>query len=201
MPLVNVPSLAQKLFRRYRLVTPPDSVLGPEMVPVVILDDLAKYEEAKGFNRVCYGAGAFAGAAGQTLQIALINTLRERIHVTDVWISFVSVSAFRIIRPTAALAGFVSSGSKTFADFRLTGQPQALIQTAAQGLPSRRNLFMGFGGDPARVPVHVPLDVTLEGGPPGVTIEPGARAIIIHPDEQNIPATVTWRWVEGIPEG
>ena len=200
-PLLNVPSLALKLLRRYRLTALPDSVLGPEIVGVVLLDDLTDYEEKGGFNRICYGAISASGAAGLTLQVALVNTLRERIRVTDVWVSFVSTSAFRIIRPRGPLTGFVDGGSKTFGDFRLPGEPQAVIQSVAKALPPRSNVWLGFGGDVARVPIHVPVNVTLEGGPPGVTVEPGARALIVHPDEFNIPFTVTFRWIEGIPEG
>lgn len=82
MPDIQSPDPGRKLQARYRLIgTTPAPFLSPEMVPVVIIDDLS--DETPGIN-FAIAAGAFAGAVGVQFQTALVNPSSSGVVLTNI---------------------------------------------------------------------------------------------------------------------
>lgn len=82
MPDIQSPDPGRKLQARYRLIgTTPAPFLSPEMVPVVIIDDLS--DETPGIN-FAIASGAFAGAVGVQFQTALVNPSSSGVILTDI---------------------------------------------------------------------------------------------------------------------
>lgn len=67
MPDLQDPGPGRKLQRRYRLIgTTPSPFLSPELVPVVIVDDLSDEEPTTRFATAADAVGATVGEQGQT---------------------------------------------------------------------------------------------------------------------------------------
>jgi len=201
VPIIQTPEIALKLFRRFRLDRPPDSLLSPEVVPVVVVDDLTDYNTS-GADRRCMGISVQGAVAAEFAIAVLVNSLPQRLHVTAVTISTPTGQNVAIARPTQAIVGLTAVVHKAFVDFRVPGQPQAVnsVDTVV-ALPNRRVMW----DEPvlASSPVRLPLDVTLFGGEPGAEGPGGAgsRALLVSAGTVNTELRVSWEWTEGVQEG
>ena len=200
MPIIQVPDIALKLYRRFRLESVPDSLLAPETVPVVIVEDLVGYN-ISGAERECMAGLGQGATVAEFSIVGLVNfNPNEEIRVTGVWLSSSSTQMLSLLRPTAGIVGMANSPDKSFVDFRIGGEPEASVQSQTIAvIPPGRLMWVG------RVlpdsPVYVPLDLTLkksEVSPMGAM--PG-RAILAVANTANSGLFVGWEWTEGIQEG
>ena len=126
MPEIQSPDPARKLQEKYDLIgSSPAPFLSPELVPVVIIDDLS--DESPGID-FAIAAGAFAGAAGVQFQTAIVNRNGSGVLVTDVRLYITREDAtdqpYQVWQGGPAL----SSGlTPLWQDLRRSGVPSALL--------------------------------------------------------------------------
>ena len=200
MPIIQVPDIALKLYRRFRLESVPDSLLAPETVPVVIVEDLVGYN-ITGAERECRGSSGQAATVAEYSISGLVNfNPNAGIRVTGVWLTSTTAQLMTLLRPTAGIVGMVNSTDKSFMDFRIAGEPQASVQKQAiVALPIGRALWQL--SVLATTPIYIPLDVTLkksEVSPMGAMPD---RAILAMTTVANTNLDVCWEWTEGAQEG
>jgi len=145
MPLIQNPSIARKLQRFLRLVDFPDSVLAPETVSVIVVEDLT--EPLSDIERGCIGSDRIGGVLAENSIIALVRVgapARYDLIVQEAFLSSDTTQQMRVIVPTAGLAGLTVSGETSFTDFGLPGRPssQLLIDTQI-AIPAGRKLWEG----------------------------------------------------------
>jgi hypothetical protein len=126
MPEIQSPDPARKLQKKYDLIgSSPAPFLSPELVPVVIVDDLS--DESPGIL-FAISAGAFAGAVGVQFQSALVNPTGTGILVTDVRLYITREDAtdqpYQVFRGGPALT---TPLVEFWQDFRVVGAPSARV--------------------------------------------------------------------------
>ena len=200
MPIIQVPDIALKLYRRFRLESVPDSLLAPETVPVVIVEDLVGYN-VTGAERQCRGSTDQGSTIAEFAISGLVNfNVNAEIKVTGVWISSQTTQRWTLLRPTAGVVGMANDPDKSFVDFRIEGEPEASVQKQTIiALPPGRAMWTGMVL--ADTLVYIPLDLTLkksEVSPMGAM--PGS-AILALCELANTNQFVAWEWTEGVGEG
>lgn len=199
MPLGQTFDIPLKLLRRYRLKSQPDFVLAPEVVPVTIVDDISDFPSAE--RRECMGRVRVTSAVAEFSMAVIVNTLPQRIIVTDLWWSTDDNSAVGIRRPTAAITGLTASSDKAFTDFRLPGQPTTVLGGKTDPALTAGRLM--YGTQPlANTPVHVQGNWELFGGPVGEVGPGGAgsRTLVVECGSTGVGMRVAFRWIEGVPD-
>ena len=132
MPEIQSPDPARKLQKKYDLIgSSPAPFLSPELVPVVIIDDLS--DESPGIEWAVAG-GAFAGALGVQFQSALRNRPGSGKLLTDILLYITREDAtdqpYQIFLNGPALASGVSS---FWQDLRIPGEPVAIVTIDTTG--------------------------------------------------------------------
>lgn len=191
MPLIQTPDIGLKLFRRYRLEVQPDSVLAPEIVPVVLVDDIS----AAQIGRKAYGFGDQAAVVGQLGECVLVNNSRGNTHVTAVTItSSGSPVIFDLVRPTVGISGLASSGSTSWAEGDTPGRPTNPVGIRTVAAHPAHRVLNRIRLDNASV--RLPLDYYL-----GVGVGAGQRTIAVFCQTANQIVRVSWEWTELQPQG
>ena len=119
MPDLQSPNPGLKLARLYNLVggffTP---FLSPEIVPVVIVDDVSDQDPGKAFA----AAGvAVSAVALQTSISTLLNPLNSGVNIIDISLMFATVASSQWA--LARLANDVTPGTEQWQDRRRLGTP------------------------------------------------------------------------------
>jgi len=126
-PIIQNPSTGRKLQRGLRLTSLPDSVLAPEIVGVVLLEDWS--EPLGDIERGCTGAVTVPAIALENPAVTLVRvglTNAYTFLVTRLWFSSSSTQRIRVVQPTA-LAGQTPTGNTAFTDFGLPGRPTSQL--------------------------------------------------------------------------
>ncbi len=125
MPEIQSPDPGRKLQERYNLIgSTPAPFLSPELVPVVLIDDLT--EEGPG-PRFCSAASALSPAAGKQAATALGLPNGANVLIENISVVFYTNGAASF---EADLAGPTLTGSgatSLFQDRRLAGSPIAIV--------------------------------------------------------------------------
>ena len=200
MPIMQVPDIALKLYRRFRLESVPDSLLAPETVPVVIVEDLVGYNITGG-ERECRGSTGQGAIIAEFALSGLVNfNPNAVIKATGVWLSSTTSQLMTLLRPTVGIVGMTNSSDKSFMDFRISGEPQASVQRQSiVALPAGRAMWELR--ILAETPIYIPLDITLdrsEVSPMGAMPD---RAVLVACSVANTNLFVSWEWTEGAQEG
>lgn len=197
MPLIQNPNIVRKLFRKLRLTALPDGVLAPEIVGVIVLEDLSAplNEEERG----CRGAVQASNVAAENSIITLVRVgapATYDLEVTRIFFSTATTGEIRVIVPTLGLSGIVASNDKTFSDQKLPGQPASQLGVINQvGLPAGRNIWRGTVL--ANTPIM--LDVNIRIGTIGQADE--LTSIIIGAVTVNVTVRGGFQWTEAAPLG
>lgn len=198
MALIQTPGIGRKLQQRYRLQELPDGVLAPEVVPVVLVDDLSAFLEET--ERPCLGTAFVSATVGQFSQVAYISRGTKGTYKSVLRGVLVSVGAatdiiIRRASPTIAWTIFVTeSFTRTFQEFGVAGLPQDFIGAAANAALEAGTDFVRVQM-PANTPRYIPLNLSLAG--PRFT----NRAIMVAAATVNIGCRCTFYWTEGTPNG
>jgi len=195
-PLIQDPTAGRKLQRGFRLTTLPDSVLAPEIVGVVILEDWS--DPLGDVSRGCAGTETRGAVAAQNPHITLVRVglgNPYELVVTRLWFSSTTTQQIAIVQPSA-LAGQVASANTSFTDFRLPGRPASQLGTLSQvGLTPGRQLFSGvfLANTINRLDVHLRLGTFGDG------VDLTALAIV----GQTVNSTLHggFEWTESSPLG
>jgi len=141
--LIQTPGPGRKLQRGLRLTALPDSILGPELVGVIIVEDFSA--PLSDISRGCVGSEGVAGAAAEFPVISMVrvgNPAPYEQVITAVHFSSAADQIIRILRPSAAVLGIVISSDTGFTDFNLPGRPTSQLGSfSAVAIPAGQILF------------------------------------------------------------
>ncbi len=133
MPDIQSPDPGRKLQERYNLIgTTPAPFLSPELVPVVILDDLSESLPGTAF---AFAGDNVAGVAAQFSQTSIENIAGSGILITEIRLYLTGVSAGVITAwQNGPTLGISQLGN--WADRRNPGRPSARIGWSASAAPA-----------------------------------------------------------------
>jgi len=193
MALIQSPSIGRKLMRALRLTAPPDSVLAPETVAVILVEDLSS--PLSDISRGCGGAINVAAVAAEQAHIGLIKTSDDYdLVVTDVVIASSASQGIEIGLPTVDLTGLTLSGETAFLDRATPGRPSTSIggDTAA-ALPAHIAIWRGriLANTTYRFRINVRLAATGS----------GRASIMILCNNTNTQLEGGFWWTESDPQG
>jgi len=196
MTLIQRPGPTRKLQQALGLTHQPDGILGPEIVGVILLEDLS--EPLSDVERGCMGGGSQAAVALENSFIALTRQLanpRGTIRITGAFIS-TSVDMRVMIRtPTVDLTGMTDIPA-SFTDRKIAGAPSTLFQRdTTVGLPTGGQLWRGLVL--ANTPVQISLAVKLGNLADGT----GRSSILIGCETVNAELSGGFYWTEADPPG
>lgn len=197
MPLIQNPGPGRKLQRSLRLSGLPDSILAPEIVGTILLEDLSAplTEESRG----CIGMVQASGLVAENAIVALVRVgapAPYELTVTKLLISTPTSQEVRVIVPTAGVFGLAVSTSTSFTDFELPGRPSSQLGSDSQaGFPTGRNLFrFTMPGDEL---LQIPVNIRI--GTIGVADE--LTSIVIGAVTQQTILRAGFEWTESAPLG
>lgn len=190
-PLIQNPDIARKLQQGLRLTHLPDSVLAPETVPVIVVEDFSAPLGAVSLG--CAGGLNVAAVAAENPMVGVrrIGT-GYRAKITRAIISTPSTQIVRISAPTVALTGLAVSGETSFTDFSAPGRPSSeLLNGTNVGLFAAIDLYVRrlLSNEPWEIFMDLELGVGTD------------AALIITGDTVNTQITVSLDWTELPPFG
>lgn len=185
MPDLQVPDVGRKLQARYRLIgTTPSPFLSPELVPVVILDDLTDALPGKAFAQAGDVQG---GAVGVTTKCRLSNLAGSGIELTDIQLRFgLSLDSRWQLMQGPTLSNPVT---EIWQDRRRSGNPQAVV-TMGLDVGAVANEFLE-----GQVLAFTEVIIQL----PNVVLAAGDR-IDFGTIITNVDLSFGWEWAERVAE-
>lgn len=198
MPLIQDPGISRKLQRLLRLTSPADSILGAEVVPVIVVDDVSD-DFAGGIDRRCMGSQGVAAVAAENCLVVLGRVgspSTYRCRVTRVHFSSAGAGLIRVRIPTTIVTGLVASANSQFADLEIPGRPTSELGSDTNaGLPPGRDIIH------ARVLADTTysFDLNVDLGAAG--IGPSLPQIMIVSDTVNVLLDGGFDWTESAPLG
>ena len=132
MALIQDPTVGRKLQRGFRLTALPDSILAPEIVGVVLLEDWS--EPLGDIERGCTGSTKIGAVALQNPHITLVRVglgIPYEFVVRRLWFS-TNVAQQIVVKQADALSGQNPSGNSAFTDFGIPGRPTSQLGNLSQ---------------------------------------------------------------------
>ncbi len=197
MALIQNPSIGRKLQQLLRLTSLPDTVLSPETVPVILVEDVS--DPLLGDGRGCMGTARRNAVAAENAIVVLVRVgapASYRLKVTKVWFSSPTTQRLILAVPTAGVLGLTPSGSTSFRDFNLPGRPASQLGTDTQvAIPARRDLWSGLVLANTTIVLPVNIDIGTIGQADDLT------SLMIVANTQNTDIDAGFEWVEDAPKG
>ena len=197
MPLIQTPAIARKLQRFLRLTELPDSVLAPETVPVILVEDLSA--PLTDIDRGCMGATNAAGVAGELGLISLVRVgapASYDLRVTEFHFAVASSMLVTLDVPTVPVVGLTPTTSTTFTDFNLPGRPTSQLGIDTVGvLPASRILYEieALSNTTYRLPLDIQMGTIGQGS--------DLTTLLIVARTTNIALRGGFKWTESDPRG
>lgn len=140
MPLIQTSDQARKLQQGLRLTTLPDSVLAPEIVPVILVEDYSA--PLLGTSNGCTGAIVVAAVAANISLAVLRRAASVRVNVRRVIVSTATTQQIQITMPTSLVTAAIAT-DKVFTDFATPGRPSTVFEAdnTGVGIPAGRILY------------------------------------------------------------
>jgi len=194
MPIIQRPTIGRKLMRSLGLTAQPDSILSPEIVPVIVVENLAHTHDNE-FVRPSAVHFAQPAAGGATQSIVGLSKVTDDVDVTVTRISWViSTGQIFIVRSRATVAS-LGSISGSFTDFNTRGRPQTLaIRNAlVGGIPSLDVLYdiRSLNNTAVFLDVNIKLGKLSDAN--------GSHQIFLQMLSANLPLEVNFDFVETEP--
>jgi len=194
--LIQTPRLARKLQRALRLTALPDSVLAPETVPVILVEDLSAPLSDE--DRGCIGAGRQGAVAGENSILSLVRVGAPAPYdlvVNQIFVSTPTTGLITIRKNTAAVVGLTALNT-TFMDFQTPGRPSSQFARDSQvGIPAGIQLYQfRILADELKI-----LEVNIRVG----TIGDGNdnTTITMAHEANNADLVGGYQWTESAPQG
>lgn len=143
MPDVQSPDAGRKLQLRYRLPRPATAFLSPEIVPVVLVDDLTKLDaQDVAFERSYVRRGSQAGNVTNRAIVELVNPPNSGINVFLKRLLFdvATASSVRISEPADLISAGTLSGAPT--DGRVVGAAASALRLGLTVGTGLGNIFI-----------------------------------------------------------
>jgi len=194
MALIQSPIPGRKLQRGLRLTHLPDSVLAPELVGVVLVEDYTA--PLSDLSRGCM-AGAVQAATVAEFSILVLQRVSSQYDCTVTRLYFASPTAqiIRVRAPSVLVVGLTGVAA-AFRDFNNVGAPTSLFGRDTQvAIPAGVELIR------AHIPADTPtfLDVNIRLGLEADRA--GASQIMIAGESANEILSGGFEWTEQEPEG
>ncbi len=184
MPDIQDPGPGRKLQRRYRLIgTTPAPFLSPELVPVVIIDDLSEEEPTTSF---AWSSQSVAGVAATQSQTRITNPVDSGILLENLRLQITVFSDSNIRVDETSTGSLASSASTLWADQRRAGIPVALVS---------RGVDVTVGGGPRIFEARV-LGLTLIDIDLSQAVVPEGRMLHFRSLTVNQEVIFSWYWSE-----
>jgi len=197
MPLIQNPGPGRKLQRGLRLTELPDSILAPELVGVILVEDLSAplSDEERG----CMAAGGAGAVAAEFSLLALVRVgapAQYDLTVTSMHFSSTTAQQIRLIVPTAGIVGLAASANTQFKDFNTPGRPTSQFGIDTQVAVPAGRVLLRYEIE-ASVTYRVKLQIRL--GTFG--IGPQLSSLIMVAMTANTLLLGGWEWTESAPQG
>lgn len=193
MPIIQNPTIGRKLQRALRLTELPDSILAPEVVATISVEDLTA--PLSDIERGCAGSLDIGGVVAEFPLFGLVlvgNPPSYDLKVTALTISVSSDTILRVARARQAILGLTATTDTGFTNFGIPGRPASQLGSDTVAvLPTMDQLFRFRVL--ASTPVRVPLDFRL-GGPDPVTNF--SNVLLVIAGATNIIMTGSFEWTE-----
>ncbi len=197
MPHIQDPTIGRSLQRGLRLTALPDSILAPEVVPVIVVDDYTTGRFGE-IERACTGFHGQAAVAGENAHVSLQRSaIGTEVIVTRITLDPGGAAGrFFIGRITAANPGGAVSTETSFDDFNTPGKPSAqmIVGTVLPGgLPALDIMYqiVLIGNTHTQIPVYIRL------GAPGLN----AALLWVNHQTAGVAANIGFNWIERPPLG
>lgn len=195
-PIIQDPTTGRKLQRGLRLTSLPDSVLAPEIVGVVLLEDWTA--PLSDISRGCTGSARVGGVAAEIGHVTLVRVGLGNPYefvVTRLWFSTETAQRI-IVRQPSALAGQTPNTSTSFTDFGTPGRPTSQLGTLTQvGMSAGRNLIIAD----ILADTLYQFDVNIRIGTFGDNIV--LTGLFIAGETVNTSLSAGFDWTESPPQG
>jgi len=195
MPIIQNPSIARKLMRALRLTGLPDSILAPETVPVIVVEDLSA--PLTDIVRGCQGSQNAQAIVAENPIVTLVrvgNPSSYDVVVTEIHFSSDTSQRIHITKPTVAVLGLTVSEETTFTDFTIPGRPTSQLGSdSTAAIPAGINLYEVevLADTLYRIPTNIRLGV----------VNPISNAIMVAGISTNTILRAGFSWTEGPLEG
>jgi len=182
VPEIQSPDPGRKLQEKYNLIgSTPAPFLSPELVPVVLIDDLTEQRPGPLFATA---AAEVAGVAARNAQTRLSNPAGSGMIIADISLSYASTGTGRVEIYTGGPA-LTSTATPLFEDRRVAGSPAAVVTFGTDlGAVAGNQFFSRLLGN---TPITVPL--------PNVVLAAGDLLHLIHVLAA-AGMNFTWFWTE-----
>jgi len=195
MSLIQTSVIGRKLQRLLRLTELPDSILAPDVVPVIVVEDVS--DPLVGDARGCAGAAEQQPVAAEASIVSLVRVSRSyNLKVTKFWFSSPNNNQISVIATSPPLTGLTATINTSFRDFSLPGRPSSTLGIdSLAAVPPGRILFRG------RVlanELHV-VEIDFDIGAPDDTLPLTDLSIVA--EIVNTALTAGFEWTESPPLG
>lgn len=197
MAIIQNPTISRKLQRLLRLTALPDSILAPETVSVIIVEDASA--PLSDIERGCMGTQRRPAIAAENSLVLLVRVGAPASYdllVTEAWISTNMDQIVRLAVPTVAVLGLAISAHTSFTDFEIPGRPASQLASDTQPtIPVNR--ILGEYDIQADTVLRIPLDLRIG------TIGRGSdlTALMWAGVTQNTEIIAGFKWTEALPQG
>jgi len=195
--LIQNPSIGRKLQQLLRLTSLPDTVLSPETVPVIVVEDVS--DPLLGDGLGCMGnhnQGPVVGEFGIVVLTRVGAPARYRLKVSKVHIATSTTQTMVLSVPTVVLTGLTTSDNTSFRDFDLPGRPASIIGTRTiAAVPFLRVLWQGPVANGQPVVLDVNIDIGTIGKGDDLT------SLMISAGTVNTRLFGGFEWTEDSPKG
>lgn len=191
--LIQAPEVALKLLERYRLSGLPDSILAPEIVPVVLVDDLTRESSADRLE--CSGwCDTVAAAATYGWIGVATNQSSAWLHRVELYCATSDCTVS--VRPSGSapadsFSGYTVVGTKGYLDRNLPGVPELhLGHKAPAGVAvgvTQQQVFLKAG-----VVLTLPLGIYLPSFPKSRRLNAGVLQFVAGTPNVTLSANVYW---------
>ena len=190
--IIQSPDIGRKLQRQLRLTELPDSLLAPDVVPVILVEDLSAPLVGTAFG--CVGAEIQSSVVGEFPMITLTAFGPYQCTVRRLNLSANTTMILTIAVPTVSLVGMTTSPNTSFNNQGIAGRPASILGTDTKvAIPARRDLYVMRLLANTVWEFEVDIDLAGSNDTPGEV--PGSN-IMIFSEVANTAISAGVDWVE-----
>jgi len=195
--IIQSPSIGRKLQRLLRLTSLPDSILAPETVPVILVEDVSA--PLDDIERGCMGVGSNGAVAAENGIVVLTRVgapATYDLRVTEFWVSSPTTQNLILGVPTAGVVGLTASGNTSFTNGEIAGRPTSQLGFDTQvAVPAHRVLWEG------QVLADTTFRMKIDHRIGTIGIGSDLTSLMIAAATQNTLMRAGFKWTEALPQG
>lgn len=195
MSLIQTSVIARKLQQFLRLTELPDSLLAPDVVAVIVVEDLS--DPLTGDARGGVGVTRQNAVVAENSMVALTRVSNQyRLTLNKIFINTDTAQLISVIAASPPLTGMTPSINTSFTDMKTPGRPSSILSLDSKvAVPPGRQLWRSRILASTPVTVEIALDV---GAPDD---ELPLTDVVVVGEALNTALTVGFAWTESPPLG